>query len=115
MIAPILGLAVAQAAPPPETPVEGEILVMTERLRSIRISPGVTIRKGMARVTSPCKIKRSSGDSEIDALACDAVRQCAARPQPDRKAFNSCVDEEAIGAILHLREARKAELGGEAL
>ena len=115
MIAPILGLAVAQAAPPPEAPVEGEILVMTERLRSIRISPGVTIRKGVARVTSPCKIKRSSGDSEIDALACDAVRQCAARPQPSRKLFNACLDDVAIDAMIRLRDQRVAAQRGEVL
>ena len=115
MIAPILGLAVAQAAPPPETPVEGEILVMTERLRSIRISPGVTIRKGVARVTSPCKIKRSSGDSEIDALACDAVRQCADRPQPSRKLFNACLDDVAIDAMIRLRDQRVAAQRGEVL
>jgi hypothetical protein len=105
---PAAALLLVAAEPSPDVPVEGEIMVMTERLRSIRLSPGVTIRKGAVTQSSACKIKRSSGDAEIDALACDAVALCAARPQPDRKAFNACVDEEAVDAIIRLRSERAA-------
>jgi hypothetical protein len=98
----------ALGQPAPEPAPDSEIVVLTERLRGIRVSPGVTIRKGVATITSPCKIKRSSGDPEIDALACDAVRQCAARPQPSRKLFNACLDEVAIDAIFRLRAERTA-------
>lgn len=114
MLAALTALALTQAdAPVTESANDNEIVVLTERLRSIRLSPGVTIRKGVVSQTSACKIKRSSGDAEVDALACDAVTQCSTRPQPSRKAFNACVDAEAIDAIFRLRgerAARKAAL-----
>jgi hypothetical protein len=109
----LIALAAAQtAAPAAEMPADNKILVLTERLRSIRGSPGVTIRKGVV-TPGACKIKRSSGDAEVDALACGAVALCATRSQPSRKAFNTCIDAEAIDAIVGLRgerAARNAEL-----
>jgi len=110
----LAALALTQAEAPMAEPAnDNEIVVLTERLRSIRLSPGVTIRKGVVAQTRACKIKRSSGDAEIDARACEAVALCATRPQLSRKSFNTCVDQEAIDAIFRLkaeRAARKAAL-----
>lgn len=107
ILATLAALALTQAEAPATEPAnDNEIVVLTERLRSIRLSPGVTIRKGVVTQTSNCKIKRSSGDAEVDALACDAVALCGTRTQPSRKAFNTCVDEEAIDAIFRLRAER---------
>ncbi len=109
MLAALTALALTQAEAPAAQPAnDNEIVVLTERLRSIRLSPGVTIRKSEVTATGTCKIKRSSGDAEVDALACDAVALCATRPQPSRKAFNTCVDAEAIDAIFRLRGERAA-------
>lgn len=109
MLAALSALALTQAEAPAAQPAnDNEIIVLTERLRSIRLSPGVTIRKSVVAATGTCKIKRSSGDAEVDALACDAVAQCATRPQQSRKAFNTCVDAEAIDAIFRLRGERAA-------
>ena len=113
MLASLPAVLLAQAAPPPP-PAESEILVLTERLRAIKISPGVTIRKGVVTQTSACKIKRSGGDAEIDALACAAVTLCAAKPQPTRKAFNACVEETAIEAIYDLKDQRAAARAAQA-
>lgn len=113
MLATLPAVLLAQAAPPPP-PAESEILVLTERLRAIKISPGVTIRKGVATQTSACKIKRSGGDSEIDALACAAVTLCAAKPQPTRKAFNACVEATALEAIYDLKDQRAAARAAQA-
>lgn len=106
-LAALTALAMAQA-PVDAPPVDNEIVVLTERLRSIRLSPGVTIRKSVVTQTSACKIKRSSGDAEVDALACEAVTSCAAQPQPSRKVFNACVEETALEAIFRLRGERAA-------
>ena len=106
MLTALAMMAAAQGEPAPGPAPESEIMVLTERLRSIRISPGVTIRKGVVTQTSACRIKRSSRDSAIDALACDAVAVCAARPQPSRKDFNACVDDVAVDAIFALRGER---------
>jgi hypothetical protein len=108
MLIALAMMAVAQGEPAPEPAPDSEIMVLTERLRSIKISPGVTIRKGVVTQTSACKVKRSSGDAEIDELACAAVTQCASLPQAGRKAFNTCVEEEAVDAIWVLRSERAA-------
>lgn len=113
----IATIAAAQPAPPPQPAADNEIVVLTERLRSIKISPGVTIRKGVVTQTGACKVKRSSGDAELDTLACNAVTQCAATPQPDRKTFNGCVKETALEAIYGLKaeraQARAARIEAE--
>jgi hypothetical protein len=116
MIATLPVMLLAQTAPPPP-PADSEIMVLAERLRAIKISPGVTIRKGVVTQTSACKVKRSSGDAELDALACEAVTRCAATPQSDRKTFNACVEETALEAIYDLKaqraEARAARIEAE--
>ena len=108
MLTTLALMAAVQGEAMPEPAPDNEITVMTERLRSIRISPGVTIRKGVVAQTSACKIKRSSGDAQIDALACGAVTLCAAKLQPTRKAFNACVEETAVEAIYDLKDQRAA-------
>lgn len=105
--AALTALAMAQV-PVDAPPVDNEIVVLTERLRAIKISPGVTIRKGVVMQTNACKIERSGGDAELDALACEAVTLCAAKPQSSRKAFNACVEETALEAIYDLKEQRAA-------
>jgi len=107
MITTLPVMLLAQAAPSPP-PAENEIMVLTERLRAIKISPGVTIRKGVVTQTSACKVKRSSGNTELDALACRAVTLCAAQPQPNRKTFNTCVEDTALEAIYDLKDQRAA-------
>lgn len=115
MLAALTALALTQAEAPPAQPAnDNEIVVLSEQLRSIRISPGVTIRKGVATQTSACKIKRSSSDAEIDTLACEAVTLCAAKPQPSRKVFNACVEETALEAIYDLKEQRAAARAAQA-
>lgn len=64
-----LALAAAPEASPP--PAENDIVVIGQRVRKIRFRLK-TDKAGKA----VCRIKRSSGDSEIDGLACDAARAC---------------------------------------
>lgn len=110
----LAALALTQIEEPAaQPPAYNEIVVIAQRMRSLRLSPGVKIRKGVVTTTSGCKIKRSSGDTAIDALACDAVALCATRTQPSRKTFNACVEEEAVTAIRLLLAERKAQDAGE--
>jgi hypothetical protein len=109
----LAALAQTAAEPVAEPAVDNEIVVIAQRLRSLRLSPGVSIRKGVVTAKSPCKIKRSSGDAAIDALACDTVALCATRTQPSRKAFNTCVETEAVAAIRLLLAGRRAQDAGE--
>ncbi len=94
-----------------DEPIDHEIVVTRERLRRIRISPGVKIRDGVV-TPGTCKVKRSSGDAAIDALACDAVALCSTRPTPSRSLFNTCVMGEAETSIRTLLAERRARSNG---
>ncbi|HEX9965237.1 MAG TPA: hypothetical protein VGB04_09665 [Allosphingosinicella sp.] len=73
MIASLLLLAAqpAAAAGVQPSPAENEILVIGQRVRKIKFTVK-TNKAGQA----VCRIKRSSGDPDIDSLACDAGRAC---------------------------------------
>jgi hypothetical protein len=69
MIAFMLLLAAQPAVT--ATPPENEIVIIGQKVRKIKFRLK-TDKAGKA----VCRIKRSSGDPEIDALACDAARVC---------------------------------------
>ncbi|HEX8239133.1 MAG TPA: hypothetical protein VF574_05265 [Allosphingosinicella sp.] len=67
--------ALALAAPPQASPprVEEDIVIIGQRVRKVKFR----IKSDKAGRTV-CRIKRSSGDAEIDGLACEAARGCIA-------------------------------------
>jgi hypothetical protein len=81
-----------QASP---TPLEEDIVVIGQRVRKVKFR--VKLDKA-GRVV--CRITRSSGAADIDALACDAARPCV---RPD------IVTKQAMTACLAPRWARIAE------
>lgn len=86
------------AEPPPE-----EILVMGERLKRLRFSARVD-KRGVVR----CKIKRSSGDAKVDAIACQAVEDCAPRNLRDAPAVQACMEERLRARYDALRAEDRA-------
>jgi hypothetical protein len=84
-----LMMLLAQAAPSPEPVVDSapDILVVGERLERLRFS--ATVKRGQVR----CRITRSSGDPALDAIACPAVGECAARPLRTPREMERCVGE----------------------
>ena len=110
----LLVLVTATVAPVAAQTEAEPITVLAEKLKRVRISPGVTIRNG-AVIMGQCKIKRSSGVAEIDAVACDAVRICASRPQVNRKSFNTCVQQEGEDGMYRLIAERQQRQSGEAM
>jgi hypothetical protein len=72
IVALLLVAAQPGAAPPEAAPAENDIVVIGQKVRKVKFS--VKTNKAGNAV---CRIRRSSGDSEIDALACDAGRACA--------------------------------------
>lgn len=71
------------AEPPAITSEEPEIVVIA---RKLKIWHGEVVqRKGKA----VCKIKRSTGEKEIDQIGCDALLQCTARRSDDINAINA--------------------------
>jgi hypothetical protein len=81
----------SEAGPAPET----DIVVIGQRVRKLKFRIKLD-KKGQV----VCRITRSSGDTEIDRLACDTARPCV---RPD------IVTKEAMTACLVPRWAKLAE------
>jgi hypothetical protein len=84
MLLAAFALAVAPQASEP-SPSE-DIVIVGERVRKFRF----TIRRNKAGA-AVCRVRRSSGDPEIDGLACEAARGCLGPPEESRKAFLACL------------------------
>ncbi|HEX8216445.1 MAG TPA: hypothetical protein VF577_03180 [Allosphingosinicella sp.] len=101
----LLSLAALQGASTPAA--EGEelaeaITVIGQRARRVRWDWRVN-RAG--RLTK-CKITRSSGDSEIDQIGCEATRQCAASGLRRERQMRACIiplREQLIRALAERR------------
>ena len=106
MVELLLSLAALQG---PSTPAaaEGEelaeaITVIGQRARRVRWDWRVN-RAG--RLTK-CKITRSSGDTEIDQIGCEATRRCAASGLRREREMRACIvplREQLIRALAERR------------
>jgi hypothetical protein len=104
MIAALLLLAghpaVPAAAEPPSA--ENDIVIIGQRVRKVKF----TIKTDRAGHVV-CRIKRSSGDPEIDGLACEAARGCVA--SRSKEAMIACLTprwEQIPAQIAARRRAR---------
>lgn len=71
MIVLLAGILIAQAPPPPAEQAP-EIVVVGQKLRRIRLVTRVDKKTGERR----CILRRSSGDTGIDAVMCEAAVAC---------------------------------------
>ncbi len=85
-----------------------DILVVAERLKRLRFSAAVD-KQGRVR----CKVKRSSGDRMLDAVACDAVRDCAARRLSALPAVQACLEERLHARLAALRAQDREAAGAD--
>jgi hypothetical protein len=85
-----------------------EIVILARKLQLVHVHLLRTARGGPAS----CNILRSSGDSEVDALTCDAAKACAVK-LPDRKTppeqMIQCTREEQARRVEALAEKRIEE------
>lgn len=89
----MLALLVAmQAVPPP--PLQDDIVVMARKMRLIEVDMKVRKRGGRLELER-CRITRSSGYAELDAIPCDVARQCMLDGPADRKTLARCVGERS--------------------
>jgi hypothetical protein len=103
MIAALLALAAVQTAvPAPANPPTEDIVVLARKLTKVRWSYAVRSDGSVKR----CAIKRSSGDAEIDALVCEATRQCGAEFSGAAAPVNACLQPRALTLVEHLRARR---------
>jgi hypothetical protein len=89
VIALALLAAVATQAPAAATP---DIVVVADKLRKIRLSAD---SDDQGRITA-CRVTVSSGDTKLDAFACEATRACAADGIGSSDAVADCVDGRMI-------------------
>ncbi|HEU0097751.1 MAG TPA: hypothetical protein VFQ67_03155 [Allosphingosinicella sp.] len=82
-------LIAAQPAIPAEAEpaAENDILVIGQRVRKIKFR--IKLDKAGGTV---CRITRSSGDAEIDRLACDTARPCVRPDIVTKAAMTACLE-----------------------
>ncbi|RDE07093.1 hypothetical protein [Sphingomonas aracearum] len=105
MIAALLALAAAQAAVPadPATPSD-DIVVLARKLTQVRWTYAVRTDGSVKH----CSVKRSSGDTEVDGLVCEATRQCGAEFSGAAAPVTACLRPRALALVERLKERRSA-------
>ena len=97
------------AAAPVAEPTAEDIVVLAQKLKATRIVWKASDKSGAWKL-STCKVKKSTGDKAIDAIACRAVELClptmplGAKQAPP--AFHQCVFEQRGGMIAELARQR---------
>jgi hypothetical protein len=82
----LAALALAAAPEASASPAENDIIIIGERVRKIKFR--IKLDKAGQTV---CRITRSSGDSEIDGLACDTARPCVRPDIVTKAAMEACL------------------------
>lgn len=96
--------AAMQAQP---LPAENDIVIIGQKVRKIKFR--IKLDKAGKVV---CRITRSSGDSEIDALACDTARPCVRPDIVTKAAMTACLEPRWARLpvqIVELRRQRSVE------
>lgn len=103
MIAALLLLAAQPAAAAAEpASAENDIVVIGRRVQKIKFR--LKLDKAGKVV---CRITRSSGDPEIDSLACDAARPCVRRDIVTAAAMTACLESRWVQLPAQIAERRR--------
>jgi hypothetical protein len=108
MILPILLLMLQTT---PAFNAEEEIIVVSRQLRMIKVdlktdksSDGMALRN--------CRILRSSGQTDLDAIPCGVAQQCVEAGVPTRRELKACVEDRSTDRINAVLAARRAARDG---
>lgn len=101
MIGALLLLA-AQPAAPVAAPPENDIVIIGRKVRKIRFR--IKLDK---RGQTVCRITRSSGDPEIDSLACDTARPCVRPDIVTASAMTACLEPRFARLPARIAERRR--------
>jgi hypothetical protein len=91
-------IALAMLLLQPAAPSEQEIVVMAQRMQLIRVSMRAPRQDGRLVLTQ-CRVTRSSGLAELDAVPCEVARQCMTGNPANRRALEDCVDQQSQGRL----------------
>lgn len=109
MLALSLLMAAGAASSPP---ADDEITVIARKMRLIRVSIKAPERNGRL-VLERCRISRSSGDAELDAVPCEVTQACMSTRPADRKTLALCVEERSQVRLDEIVARRRAARGGQ--
>ncbi|HEX8512128.1 MAG TPA: hypothetical protein VF688_03385 [Allosphingosinicella sp.] len=103
MITALLLLAGQPAVPAAASPrPENDIVVIGQKVRKIKFR--IKLDKAGRTV---CRITRTSGDSEIDSLACDAARPCVRPDIVTKAAMTACLEPRWAQLPAQIAERRR--------
>lgn len=92
-----------------EAAVDTEIVVIARKLAASRFTWKADDDSGTWQLKQ-CKIKKSTGDKEIDAIVCAAIEQCLTTLPPKANkltpTFNSCVNDTRRNLVGELADKR---------
>ncbi len=103
----------AQESPTVAENTDSEIVVMAQLLDNTRVEWRAGERKGK-RILKKCKVTRSSGDAEIDAIVCKSVEACVqliplkAKKDVNLDPFFQCAEEKRMALLNELYDQRNA-------
>lgn len=98
----ILAAALMLAAEPPAAPAaepEGEIMVVLDRLRSLRVN---VTRDEEGRWQ--CGLDRSTGRSRLDNRVCRAVTDCVRKGGDNTTRIETCISTTRAGLLRELEQ-----------
>lgn len=105
MIAALVALAAMQSALPAASAPTGttdDVVVLARKLTKVRWTYAVRTDGSLKR----CTVKRSSGDAEVDALVCEATRQCGAEFAGAAAPVTACIQPRALALVDALKDRR---------
>lgn len=104
-------LFAAQPAVAEPAPAGNDIVVIGQRVRKVKFR--IKLDKAGRTV---CRIARSSGDADIDGLACDAARFCVRPDIVTKEAMTACLAPRwaQLPAQIAARRGMRSEGGGNA-
>jgi hypothetical protein len=104
MSAAMLMLAVLQApSAAPDGNTDDAILVLGQKADRLRVTYHYD---GRGELTQ-CRVTRSSGDSDVDRLWCEAARRCAAEWIGDSRNVRACIRPRHGAMLKDLADSRK--------
>ena len=84
-------LLVVQNAPPL---ANDDIVVMAQRMRLIEVDMKARKRDGKLALDR-CRVTKSSGNAQLDAIPCDVAQACMLGNPVTRKILARCVEEQS--------------------
>jgi hypothetical protein len=86
-----LAIVAAASSPPPS---EAEIVVLAQKMQFIEVDIKAPRRNGVL-VLDRCRITKGSGNSELDAVPCEAAKMCMAETPASRKILELCTEDRS--------------------